>query len=140
MLAVPMAGVGTILLFYLVGEPFSIMAFIGIIMLAGIAVNNAIIFVDYITIMRLRGMTRMQAILRAGQDRLRPILMTSLTTILALFPLIVGIGEGSQLRAPLAYAVIGGLASSTLMILVLTPALYIVLDNLRPKRFRESQD
>jgi len=140
MLAVPMAGVGTILLFYLVGEPFSIMAFIGIIMLAGIAVNNAIIFVDYITIMRLRGMTRMQAILRAGQDRLRPILMTSLTTILALFPLIVGIGEGSQLRAPLAYAVIGGLTSSTLMTLVLTPALYIVLDNLRPKRFRESQD
>jgi len=65
--------------------------------------------------------------------------MTSLTTILALVPLVIGIGEGSQLRAPLAYAVIGGLTSSTLMTLVLTPALYVVFDNIRPKRYRESE-
>jgi HAE1 family hydrophobic/amphiphilic exporter-1 len=137
MLAVPMAGIGSVLIFLIIGKPLSIMAFIGIIMLAGIAVNDAIIFVDYINTLRSRGENRIDAILQAGQDRLRPIVMTSLTTILALVPLIIGIGEGASLRAPLAYAVIGGLTTSTMMTLILTPCLYLVIDNLRPKRFRE---
>jgi len=137
MLAVPMALIGSVLIFFIIGESLNIMAFIGIIMLAGIAVNDAIILVDYINTIRGRGVSRMEAILQAGQDRLRPIIMTSLTTILALVPLIIGIGEGASLRAPLAYAVIGGLITSTLMTLVLTPCLYLILDNLRPRRFRE---
>jgi len=137
MLAVPMALVGSVLIFFIIGQPLSIMAFIGIIMLTGIAVNDAIILVDYINTLRSRGMARMEAILQAGQDRLRPIIMTSLTTILALIPLIIGIGEGASLRAPLAYAVIGGLTTSTAMTLILTPCLYLILDNLRPKRFQE---
>ncbi|KPK93166.1 hypothetical protein AMJ80_06075, partial [bacterium SM23_31] len=138
MLAVPMAGIGSIVMFYIIGEPLSIMAFIGIIMLAGIAVNDAIIFVDYINTLRGRGLKRIDAILQAGQDRLRPIIMTSLTTILALIPLVIGIGEGARLRAPLAYAVIGGLVTSTMMTLILTPSLYLVLDRLRPKKYIES--
>ncbi|MFC1513755.1 efflux RND transporter permease subunit [candidate division KSB1 bacterium] len=137
MLAVPMAGIGSILLFYFIDQPLSIMAYIGIIMLAGIAVNDAIILVDYINKLRSRGMKRVDAILQAGQDRLRPIIMTSMTTILALLPLVVGIGEGAKLRAPLAYAVIGGLVTSTLMTLVITPSLYLILDDLRPKKFRK---
>ena len=138
MLAVPMAGIGSIMMFYFIGQPLSIMAFIGIIMLAGIAVNDAIILVDYTNTLRKRGLNRVDALLQAGQVRFRPILMTSLTTILALIPLIIGIGEGAKLRAPLAYAVIGGLITSTLMTLVLTPSLYLILDNLRPKKYRES--
>ena len=138
MLAVPMAGIGSIMIFYFIGQPLSIMAFIGIIMLAGIAVNDAIILVDYTNTLRKRGLNRVDALLQAGQVRFRPILMTSLTTILALIPLIIGIGEGAKLRAPLAYAVIGGLITSTLMTLVLTPSLYLILDNLRPKKYRES--
>ncbi|MCH8286517.1 efflux RND transporter permease subunit, partial [candidate division KSB1 bacterium] len=134
----PMAGIGSIMMFYFIGQPLSIMAFIGIIMLAGIAVNDAIILVDYTNTLRKRGLNRVDALLQAGQVRFRPILMTSLTTILALIPLIIGIGEGAKLRAPLAYAVIGGLITSTLMTLVLTPSLYLILDNLRPKKYRES--
>ena len=137
MLAVPMAGIGSVIIFFFIGSPLSIMAFIGIIMLAGIAVNDAIIFVDYINTLRKRGVERYEAIIQAGHDRLRPIIMTSLTTILALTPLIIGIGEGASLRAPLAYAVIGGLTTSTLMTLILTPCLYLILDDLRPKRVRE---
>ncbi len=139
LLAVPMAGIGSVVLFYFLNMPFSIMAFIGIIMLAGIAVNDAIIFVDYIGILRSRGMERTEAVLQAGQDRLRPIIMTSLTTMLALMPLIIGIGEGAKLRAPLAYAVIGGLATSTIMTLVITPCLYLILDGFRPKKYRDKQ-
>lgn len=137
LLAVPMAGIGSILIFFVLDMPLSIMAFIGIIMLAGIAVNDAIIFVDYISSLRRKGLDRTKAILQAGQDRLRPIMMTSMTTILALFPLIIGVGEGAKLRAPLAYAVIGGLTTSTIMTLIITPCLYLILDNLRPKSVRE---
>ncbi|MCP4723726.1 MAG: efflux RND transporter permease subunit [bacterium] len=139
LLAVPMAGIGSVILFYVLNMPFSIMAFIGIIMLAGIAVNDAIIFVDYIGILRSKGMECKKAVLQAGQDRLRPIIMTSLTTMLALTPLIIGIGEGAKLRAPLAYAVIGGLATSTIMTLIITPCLYLILDNFRPKKYRDKQ-
>ncbi|MFC1733671.1 efflux RND transporter permease subunit [candidate division KSB1 bacterium] len=137
MFAVPMALIGSVLIFLIIGLPLSIMAVIGMIMLAGIAVNDAIIFVDYINNLRRKGMDRRDAVLQAGQDRVRPIIMTSLTTILALTPLIIGIGEGASLRAPLAYAVIGGLTTSTLMTLILTPCLYLILDNLRPLRVRD---
>jgi len=130
MLSVPFAGVGVVVLFYVLGEPFSVMAYIGIIMLAGIAVNDAIILVDCANQLRARGAQLREALVRAALTRLRPILMTSLTTILALLPLSLGIGESARLRAPLAYAVIGGLVTSTVMTLVIVPVVYYLFERL----------
>ncbi len=134
MFSLPLAGIGTVITFYLWGEPFSLMAYIGIIMLAGIAVNDAIVLVDYIHKKRMEGLGLNDAIIQAGKDRLRPILMTSLTTILALVPLTLGIGEGAKLRAPMAVAVIGGLITSTIMTLIVIPVVYTYLDRIRGKR------
>lgn len=131
LLTLPLAGVGVVYAFLLVGEPLSVMAYIGIIMLGGIAANDSIILVDYINRLRQDGMARREAIIQAGKDRLRPILMTSATTILALLPLTIGLGEGARLRAPMAIAVIGGLVTSTLLTLVVIPVVYEVLDRLR---------
>ena len=106
MLTIPLAGVGTVLAFFLLGKPLNMMAYIGIIMLGGIAVNNAILLIDRINQLREQGIEKKQAIVLAGMQRIRPILMTSLTTILALLPLTIGIGESASLRAPMALAVI----------------------------------
>jgi len=100
------------------------MSMIGIIILAGIAVNDSIILVDRINQNRRVGMDIPSAIINAGQTRIRPILITSVTTILALLPLTLGIGEGASLRAPMALAVIGGLVTSTALTLIVIPAAY----------------
>jgi len=131
-LTVPLAAVGTIFLFWILGRSFDMMAFIGMIMLAGIAVNNSIILVDRINLIRKDGVDRRQAIIEAGHQRIRPILMTSLTTILALLPLTIGFGESASLRAPMALAVIGGLVTSTLLTLIVIPCVYDLFD-----RFKE---
>ena len=133
MFSVPLAGVGVIFGFYFLGEPLSVMAYIGIIMLGGIAVNDAIILVDRINQLRQAGLTLREAILQGGQDRLRPIMMTSATTILALLPMAIGFGEGAKLRAPMAIAVIAGLVTSTLMTLLVIPTMYELIDRLRRK-------
>jgi HAE1 family hydrophobic/amphiphilic exporter-1 len=130
MLTIPLAGVGTVLTFFLLGESLNMMAYIGIIMLGGIAVNNAILLIDRINQLREVGMQKKEAIVLAGTQRIRPILMTSLTTILALLPLTIGIGDSAALRAPMALAVIGGLVSSTLLTLVVIPCVYWVFDSL----------
>ncbi len=130
MLTIPLAGVGTVLTFFLLGKTMNMMAYIGIIMLGGIAVNNAIILIDRINQLRENGMHKKEAIILAGSQRIRPILMTSLTTILALLPLTIGIGESASLRAPMAMAVIGGLISSTLLTLVVIPCVYWIFDSL----------
>jgi HAE1 family hydrophobic/amphiphilic exporter-1 len=130
MLTIPLAGVGTILTFILLGKSLNMMAYIGIIMLAGIAVNNAIILIDRINQLREAGKGKKEAIALAGSQRIRPILMTSLTTILALLPLTIGIGESTSLRAPMALAVIGGLVSSTLLTLIVIPCVYWVFDSI----------
>ena len=109
------------------------MALIGIIMLVGIAVNDSIILVDAINQLKRDGLPVRDAIIQAGQRRIRPIIMTSLTTILALLPLTVGFGEGAALRAPMALAVIGGLLTSTLLTLVVIPSVYLKLDKLTRK-------
>ena len=106
------------------------MAFIGIIMLTGIAVNDSIILVDSINKNKRNGMYLREAILDAGQRRFRPIIMTSLTTILALLPLTIGFGESAGLRAPMAIAVIGGLVTSTLLTLIVIPCFYESIENL----------
>jgi len=105
------------------------MAYIGIIMLGGIAVNNAILLIDRINQLREGGVEKKEAIIIASTQRLRPILMTSLTTMLALLPLTIGIGESASLRAPMALAVVGGLFSSTIMTLVVIPCVYWVFDS-----------
>jgi HAE1 family hydrophobic/amphiphilic exporter-1 len=128
MLTIPLAGVGTVLTFFILGKSLNMMAYIGIIMLGGIAVNNAIILIDRINQLRESGIAKKEAIILAGSQRIRPILMTSLTTILALLPLTIGIGESASLRSPMALAVIGGLFSSTLLTLIVIPCVYWVFD------------
>jgi HAE1 family hydrophobic/amphiphilic exporter-1 len=125
---IPLAGVGAVFLMLALGVPFNIMSIIGLIILAGIAVNNAIVLVDMINQSRRAGMELDEAIVFAGRNRIRPILMTSLTTILALLPLILGIGEGASLRSPMAVAVTGGLISSTLLTLAVIPAVYGIVE------------
>lgn len=128
LLTIPLAVVGTIATFYWLQMPLNIMAIIGIIMLVGIAVNDAIILVDRINQLKRGGLERYDAIVQAGQQRIRPILMTSLTTVLALLPLTFGFGESASLRAPMAWAVVGGLVTSTLLTLVVIPCVYAVID------------
>ena len=104
------------------------MAFIGLIMLAGIAVNSSIILVDRINQLKVQGVELHEAIMSAAQQRIRPIIMTSLTTILALLPMCFGFGEGASLRSPMALAVIGGLVTSTILTLVVIPCVYCIFD------------
>jgi HAE1 family hydrophobic/amphiphilic exporter-1 len=108
-----------------------VVVFLGMIMLAGIVVNNAIVLVDYINTLRQRGMERTEAIVTAGSVRLRPILMTTATTVLGLTPMALGLGDGAEIRTPMAIAVISGLAVSTLLTLLIIPSVYAVLDGLR---------
>ncbi|MBT5874555.1 MAG: efflux RND transporter permease subunit [Candidatus Latescibacteria bacterium] len=131
LLTLPLAGVGVVGAFVLTGEPFSVMALIGVVMLGGIAVNDSIVLVDYINRLREAGADRHTAVVQGARDRLRPILMTSMTTILALLPLTIGLGEAARLRAPMAIAVIGGLITSTVLTLVVIPAVYDTLDRFR---------
>ena len=100
-------------------------------MLAGIVVNNAIVLVDLINQLRAQGMAKVEAIVEAGRLRLRPILMTTLTTTLGLLPLAISFGEGAEIRAPMAITVIGGLIVSTLLTLIVIPVMYMVLDRRR---------
>jgi len=131
LLTIPLAVVGAIFIFFILGRSLNIMAYIGIIMLVGIAVNDSIILVDAINQLKREGSPRRDAIIRAGQRRIRPIIMTSLTTILALLPLTFGFGEGAALRSPMALAVIGGLITSTILTLVVIPCVYLILDQVR---------
>jgi len=127
--SIPMALVGIAFTMILTGTIFSLQAFIGCIMLAGIVVNNAILLVDYTNQMRRNeGMSLMDAITISGSRRLRPILMTTLTTVLGLLPLSFGLGEGGESQAPLARVVIGGLTSSTIITLVLIPVVYSIFE------------
>jgi HAE1 family hydrophobic/amphiphilic exporter-1 len=128
LLTMPFAVVGTVLTFLIFGKSLNMMAYIGIIMLCGIAVSNAILLIDRINQLREAGLGKKDSIITAGSQRIRPILMTSLTTIFALIPLTIGIGESTSLRSPMAMAVIGGLISSTLLTLVVIPCVYSVFD------------
>jgi hydrophobic/amphiphilic exporter-1 (mainly G- bacteria), HAE1 family len=130
LLTIPLAGVGAVLIFLLFGKSLNIMALIGIIMLVGIAVNDSIILVDAINQLKRSGLARAEAIIEAGKRRIRPIIMTSVTTILALLPLTFGFGQGAELRSPMALAVIGGLITSTLLTLIVIPCVYLKLDKL----------
>lgn len=131
MFAVPLAIMGVIGALFLTGNSLSLGVYIGGIMLGGIVVNNSIILVDYTNTLRKKGFLRQEAVIEGGRTRLRPILMTALTTIFGLVPLAMGFGEGSEIRAPLAITVIGGLTSSTIMTLFIIPILYSSFEDLR---------
>jgi hydrophobic/amphiphilic exporter-1 (mainly G- bacteria), HAE1 family len=129
MFSVPVAAIGVVLSLLLTNTSFSMQAYIGIIMLAGIVVSNAILLVDYINTLRRRdGIPLREAVEIGGRTRLRPILMTSIATMLGLVPMAIGLGEGGELQAPLARVVIGGLLTSTLVTLVLVPAVYTLFE------------
>ncbi len=119
---------GVLVTLYLLDITISVVVLIGIIMLAGIVVNNAIVLVDYINRLRKRGEDRINAVINAGRVRLRPILMTTVTTVLGLLPLALGVGEGAEIRRPLAITVIAGLISSTVLTLIVIPVVYTLLD------------
>lgn len=125
---IPLALVGAVLALFVTGTTINIVALIGVIMLAGIVVNNAIVLVDLINQLRAQGKARLDAIMEAGGARLRPILMTSLTTALGLLPMAIGFGEGAEVRAPMAITVIGGLLVSTFLTLVVIPVVYSLMD------------
>lgn len=127
--SIPVALIGIVAVMMLTGTIFSMQAFIGCIMLAGIVVNNAILLVDYTNQLRFKhGMEMIEAVCTAGARRLRPILMTTSTTVLGLLPLSFGLGEGGESQAPLARVVIGGLLSSTVITLILIPVIYTIFE------------
>jgi HAE1 family hydrophobic/amphiphilic exporter-1 len=134
LVAVPLALVGVAFALVPGGRPIGVMSVIGLIVLAGIAVNDAILLVQTARHLMEEGMERRLALARAASIRLRPILMTTLTTVLALLPLAVGTGDAAQLRSPLALTIIGGVIASTLFSLLVIPCLYLLLDHLRPGR------
>jgi HAE1 family hydrophobic/amphiphilic exporter-1 len=135
MVTIPLAFVGSVIGLRWMGMNVSVVVFLGLIMLAGIVVNNAIVLVDYTNTLRSRGMDLREAVIEACRVRLRPILMTTATTVLGLFPLALGLGEGAEIRAPMAVTVIGGLLSSTLLTLVTIPTLYYSLGRLGERFF-----
>src|SRR5690606_3553656 len=128
MFTVPLGVIGVIFALYLTGTTISVMVLLGTIILVGIVVNNAILLVDYTNQLRQSGLARREALVQAGVVRLRPILMTTLTTVLGLIPMALGWGDGAEVRTPMAIAVMGGLTFCTALTLIFVPVVYEVLD------------
>ena len=133
MASIPLAFVGTTITLSAAGMSLSIVVFLGMIMLAGIVVNNAIVLVDYINVLKRRGLPLREAVIKGGEVRLRPILMTTATTALGLIPMALGLGDGAEIRRPLAITVISGLIVSTVLTLIVIPTLYVAADRARDR-------
>ena len=129
MLALPMSIIGAVLALLIFGSSLSVMSMIGIIMLMGLVTKNGILLVDYTNVLRERGMSRFDALIKAGPTRLRPILMTTFAMIFGMVPVALALGEGAEFRAPMGQAVIGGLITSTLLTLFIVPVVYSILDD-----------
>jgi HAE1 family hydrophobic/amphiphilic exporter-1 len=140
LMSVPLCTIGVLLALFISGRAFGLTAFIGLLMLVGIAVKNGILLVDYTNQLRARGLDREEAILTAAPTRLRPILMTSSAAILGMLPLALGLGKGSETQAPLATAVVGGLFTSTLLTLLVVPVVYTLFDDLIRKAQRNKRN
>jgi hydrophobic/amphiphilic exporter-1 (mainly G- bacteria), HAE1 family len=128
MFSVPFAITGVIWGLLVTGLSFNVMTFLGLIMLVGIVVNNAIVLVDYTNILRARGIELFEAVKTGGKNRLRPVLMTTITTLFGLMPMAFSRGEGSESWSPMGVALIGGLAVSTLITLIFVPVLYTIFE------------
>jgi multidrug efflux pump subunit AcrB len=127
-LSIPFGIVGVVIALALTGQTMSIITFIGLIMMVGIVVNDGIVLISYIGILRRRGYDVRSAVMDGGRSRLRPVICTTATTILAMIPLALSRGEGSEIWVPFAVTVIGGLAVGTVITLVLMPSLYSVFE------------
>jgi HAE1 family hydrophobic/amphiphilic exporter-1 len=125
---VPLGAIGVIWILLMTGQTLSVVVFIGAIMLSGIVVNNGIVLIDYINQLRRGGMDKLRALKEAGRIRLRPIIMTTMTTVLGLLPMALGLGEGAEIRSPMALTVIGGLFGATVLTLLVIPSLYSLVD------------
>jgi hydrophobic/amphiphilic exporter-1 (mainly G- bacteria), HAE1 family len=128
MFTVPMAIVGVVLVLALTGTSVNVMVLIGLVVLAGIVVNNGIVLIDCANQLRAAGRPKVEALIQAGAIRLRPILMTALTTVIGLLPMALGLGEGAEVRSPLALTLIGGMISSTILTLIVLPVVYATFD------------
>jgi HAE1 family hydrophobic/amphiphilic exporter-1 len=128
MAAVPFTLIGVVLGLLMFGSTLNVVSLLGMIALSGIVVNNAIVLIDYTNLLRSRGKNLIEAVVEGGKSRLRPIIMTTLTTILGLLPIALGLGEGGKLLSSLGQAIAGGLITSTLITLVLIPVLYSLLE------------
>jgi HAE1 family hydrophobic/amphiphilic exporter-1 len=138
MFAVPFTFTGVILAFILTGTTLSVTTFLGIVMLMGIVVNNAIVLISYINILRARGLSVLEAVTIGGKERLRPVLMTTITTLVGLLPLALSTGQGSEIWQPLGITMIGGLSVSTLITMLFVPTLYAVFESKVKKGVRKS--
>ncbi|MBE9237834.1 efflux RND transporter permease subunit, partial [Anabaena aphanizomenioides LEGE 00250] len=132
--SLPLAVVGAMLALLLTKSDFGMISLIGFVFLLGLANKNAIVLVDYINQLRLSGLERTEAILKAGPVRLRPIMMTTVSTILGMLPIALGFGAGSELRSPMAVAIAGGLVTSTILSLIVVPVVYAILDDWFPRK------
>ncbi|HYS91931.1 MAG TPA: efflux RND transporter permease subunit [Candidatus Acidoferrales bacterium] len=139
MFSVPLGMIGVIWALFLTRTTLNVTSFMGIIMMVGIVVSNGVLLVEYMNELRRHGLGVRDAVIRGGRTRLRPILMTSLTTLVGLLPMALGIGTGSEANAPLARAVIGGLAVSTVLTLLLIPTLYLMLEERFPRRMEDAE-
>ena len=133
MVSLPLASIGALVGLLLAGQPLGVSALMGVLMLVGIVLTNAIVLIDLVEKLRKKGMDTYDALVEAGRTRMRPILMTALTTMIAMLPIAVGLGEGTVLSAELAIVVIGGLFSSTLLTLLVIPAIYSLFSGTRRK-------
>jgi len=137
MFSVPLGMIGVIWALFLTDTTLNVTSFMGIIMMVGIVVSNGVLLVEYINELRRHGHDLIPAVINGGRTRLRPILMTSLTTLVGLMPMALGIDVGSEANAPLARAVIGGLAVSTVLTLILIPTLYVMVESRFPRRVED---
>jgi HAE1 family hydrophobic/amphiphilic exporter-1 len=124
---VPLAAAGVALVLLVTGQSINLMSLTGCVVLVGIVVNDAIIKIDFVNQRRAAGLPLRAAVLAAGRDRLRPILMTTITTVLGLLPLALGLGSGAELRAPIAIVIVGGLSAATALTLFVVPVFYTLV-------------
>ena len=137
MFTIPLAFTGGFLALYLTGQEVSVISMVGFVMLSGIIVNNGIVLVDYVNQLRRQGMSKKEAIVEAARTRMRPVLMTALTTIISMSTMAIGLGQGSEMGQPMAIVVVGGLIYGTILTLVVVPCIYDAFN--REKDMREEE-
>jgi HAE1 family hydrophobic/amphiphilic exporter-1 len=133
MMSLPLASIGALLGLLITGHPLGVSALMGVLMLVGIVLTNAIVLISLVEQLRKKGMSTYEALVEGGKTRLRPILMTAITTMIAMVPLALGLGEGTIMAAELAVVVIGGLFSSTLLTLLVVPVIYSLVEGMRSR-------